>query len=69
MDIKKEPVSVTEEHSDCEVIEVVDLTVAAKKDAGQAMAEMRAHVSLKFILNCLVSTFCMSACLVCKLKF
>ena len=40
MDIKKEPVSVTEEHSDCEVIEVVDLTVAVKKDAGQAMAKM-----------------------------
>ena len=69
MDIKKEPVSVTEEHSDCEVIEVVDLTVAAKKYVGQAMAKMRAHVSLKFILNCLASTFCMSACLVCKFKF
>ena len=40
MDFKKEPVSITEEHSDCEIIEVVDLTVAAKKDAGQAMAEM-----------------------------
>ena len=51
MDIKKEPVSVTEEHSDCEVIDVVDLTVAAKKGAAQAMAKMRAHVSLKFILN------------------
>ena len=31
MDIKKEPVSVTE---------VVDVTVSVKKDAGQAMAEM-----------------------------
>ena len=40
MDIKKKPVSVTEEHSDCEIIEVVDHTVAAKKDVGQAMAEM-----------------------------
>ena len=40
MDIKKEPVSVTKEHSDCKVIDVVDLTVAAKKDVGQAMAEM-----------------------------
>ena len=39
MDITKEPVSVTEEHSDCKIIEVVDLTVAAKKDAGQAMAK------------------------------
>ena len=69
MDIKKELVSITEEHSDCEIIEVVDLAVAAKKDAGQAMAEMWAHVSLKCILSCLVSTFCMSACLVCKFKF
>ena len=40
MYIKKEPVSVTEEHSDCKIIEIVDLTVAAKKDTGQAMAEM-----------------------------
>ena len=40
MDIKKEPVSITEEHSDSKVIEVMDLTVAAKKDVGQAMAEM-----------------------------
>ena len=39
MDIKKE------EQPDCEVIDVVDLTVAAKKDAGQTMAEMRAHAS------------------------
>ena len=69
MDIKKEPVSITEEHSDCKIIEVADLTVAAKKDAGQAMAEMQAHVSLKCILNCFVSNFCMSACLVCKFKF
>ena len=34
MDIKKESVSITEEHSGCEIIEVVDLTVAVKKDAG-----------------------------------
>ena len=61
MDIKKEPDSVTEEHSDCEVIEVVDLTVAAKKDVGQAMAKMRACkfkiysklFSLNFLYVCL----------------
>ena len=64
MDIKKEV-----EQLDCEVIEVVDLTVAAKKDAGQTVAEMRAHVSLKVILNISVYTFCRSACLVCKFTF
>ena len=50
MDIKREPSS-NEEDSDCQVIEVVDLTKQVSKDAGQAMAELKAHVSLKFIIH------------------
>ena len=39
-----------EEDSESEIIEVVDLMVQAKKDAGQTMAELKAHVSLKFTI-------------------
>ena len=48
MDIKKEPSS-NEEDSNCQVIEVVDLTKQVLKDAGQAMAKL--NVSLKFIIH------------------
>ena len=57
MDIKEvkqkpqEPVS-QEEDSDCEAIEVVDLTKQVQKDVRQTMAELKAHVSLKFTISC-----------------
>ena len=44
-DIKKEEQPQT---SECDIIEVVDLTEQAKKDVGRTLAEMQAHVSLKF---------------------
>ena len=50
MDVRKEQV-MQEEVSECEIIEVVDLTVQVKKDAGQTMAELKAHVSLKFTIH------------------
>ena len=50
MDIKKEPVS-QEEDSECEIIEVVDLTKQVQKDAGQTIVELKAHVSLKFTIH------------------
>ena len=51
MDIKEEPVY-QEEDSNCEVIKVVDLTKQVQKDFGQTMTELKAHVSLKFTINC-----------------
>ena len=50
MDVKKEQVS-QEEESECEIIEVVDLMVQVKKDAGQTMDKLKAHVSLKLPLS------------------
>ena len=61
MDVKKEPVS-QEKDSECEIIEVVDLMAQVKKDAGQTMAELKAHVSLKFTIHCY------SYMSVCKIK-
>ena len=58
MDIKKEPVS-QEEDSECEIIEVVDLTEQVQKDAGQTIAELKAHVSLKFIIHWLQLYVCL----------
>ena len=59
MDVKKEPVS-QEEDSECEIIEVVDLMVQVKKDAGQTRAELKAHVSLKFTIHWLQLYVCLS---------
>ena len=59
MDIKKEP-----EDSKCEIIEVVDLTKQVQKDAGQTLAKIKAHVSLKLTIHwlhlhvCLCLSFC-----------
>ena len=59
MDVKKEPVS-QEEDSECEIIEVVDLMVQVKKDAGQTIGELKAHVSLKFTIHWLQLYVCLS---------
>ena len=59
MDVKKEQVS-QEEESECEIIEVVDLPVQVKKDAGQTMAELKAHVCLKFTIHWLQLYVCLS---------
>ena len=58
MDVKKGPVS-QEEDSECEV---VDLTAQVKKDAGQTMAELKAHVSSKFAIHWLQLYVCLSVC-------
>ena len=52
MDIKQEPQDPVskEEDSECEVIEAISLTKQVQKDAGQTMAELKAHVSLKFTI-------------------
>ena len=49
-----------EEDSECEIIEVVDLMAQVKKDAGQTMAELKAHVSLKFTICWLQLHVCLS---------
>ena len=49
-----------EEDSECEIIEVVDLMAQVKKDAGQTMAELKAHVSLKFTIHWLQLYVCLS---------
>ena len=50
-EVKQEPVS-QEEDSNCEVIEVVDLTKQVQKDVRQTMVELKAHASLKFTICC-----------------
>ena len=45
MDVKKEPVL---QDSECDIIEVVNLIEQAKRDVSQTLAEMQAHISLKF---------------------
>ena len=62
--LKKEQV-LQEKESECEIIELVDLMVQVKKDAGQAMVELKAHVSLKFTIHMLQLYVCLS---VCKIK-
>ena len=64
MDVKKEQM-LQEEESECEIIEVVDLMVQVKKDAGQTLAELKVHVSLKFTIHWLQLYVCLS---VCKIK-
>ena len=57
--LKKEPVS-QEEGSECEIIEVVDLTKQVQRDAGQTIVELKAHVSLKFTISWLQLHVCLS---------
>ena len=52
-----------EEDTECEIIEVVDLTAQVKKDAGQTIGELKAHVSLKFPIHWLQLYVCLSICL------
>ena len=63
MDVKKEPVS-QEEDSECEIIGG-DLTAQVKKDAGQTIDELKAHVNLKFTIHWLQLYVCLSV----NLKF
>ena len=63
MDIKKEP-----EDSECEIIETIDLTKQVQKDAGQTLAELKAHISLKFTIHCLHLYVCLCVCLSVKFK-
>ena len=56
-EVKQEPVEQVNECNDCEIIEVVDLTLLVQKDAGQTVAELKAHISLKLNLCWLVSLF------------
>ena len=60
MDVKKEPVLPVSQDSECEIMEVVDLTKQAKRDVSQTLAEMQAHVSLKFTIPWLQPYVCLS---------
>ena len=60
MDVKIEPVSPGSQDSKCEIIEVVDLMKQAKRDVSQTLAEMQAHVSLKFAILWLQLYVCLS---------
>ena len=44
-------------------IEVVDLIKQAKGDVSQTLAEMQAHVSLKFTIPWIQLYVCLSVCL------
>ena len=57
MDAKKEPVL---QDSESEIIEVVDPMKQAKRYVSQTLAEMQAHVSLKFTINWLQLYVCLS---------
>ena len=63
-EIKQEPVEHVAKCDDCEII-VVDLTSLVQKDAGQTIAKLKAHISLKLNLCWLVCLFV----LVLKCKF
>ena len=63
MYIKKEP-----EDSECKIIEVVDLTKQVQKDACQTLAELKAHVSLKFTIHWLHLYVHLCVCLSVKFK-
>ena len=63
MNVKKEPVSPVSQDSECQIIEVVDLMKQAKRDVGQTLAEMQAHVSLNLLsLGYSYMSVCLSVC-------
>ena len=60
MDVKNEPLSPVSQDSECEIIEVVDLTKQAKRNVSQTLANMQAHVSLKCTIPWLQLYVCLS---------
>ena len=67
MDVKKEPV-LLEQDSGCEIIEAVNLMQQAIRDVSQTLAEIQAHVSLKFTIHWLQLYVCLFVCLSVKFK-